>query len=410
MDNVESNVTNGDKPEFRGRKIVKAQGTLAKGWVFTVPNYEDRSAVIDDELCEYRIQGYEIGEKGTPHIQGYVLLKKECRFTALKKIHPTAHWEKAKGSSYQNFLYCSKGEQPHPEWEEFKEQGPTYGENADIEEFGQRPTGPQKKQKCRAYNEALAAKTVAEGLNIIKEKRARDYCLHGESIARNLKNAKIEKYISKYVSEDFLIPLQQCYKPILLYGDSNIGKTAYAAAHFNNPLFLSHIDKLKDLSPDHDGIIFDDMRFTHWPTESVIHLLDMENPRSIHVRYGIAMIPAGIPRIFTHNDKNPFYDEAAISDAQKAAIERRLNRVHIQNDIRRPKKAFVDMLQSTEASSTQDTYQLNLPISQEEVEGMVVESLSEDFEFSMVPKLPVWVTCSECDYQHPLGEACSTPV
>lgn len=109
-----------------------------------------------------------------------------------------------------------------------------------------------------------------------------------------------------------------------------MGKTHYALAHFKNPLVVSHIDKLKQLSPDHDGIVFDDMCFTHWPPSSIIHLVDTELERDINIRYGTVNIPAGTRKIFTYNSDNPFYKED-ISDEQKIAIERRIHRVHVLN-------------------------------------------------------------------------------
>lgn len=54
------------------------------------------------------IYGFEKGENGTPHIQGYVRFKNQKGFKALKKLLPTAHFEKAKGSDRDNFKYCSK--------------------------------------------------------------------------------------------------------------------------------------------------------------------------------------------------------------------------------------------------------------------------------------------------------------
>ena len=54
------------------------------------------------------IIGKEIGEQGTPHLQGYVEFKDKLRITALKKINNRAHWEKCKGSKDSNLKYCGK--------------------------------------------------------------------------------------------------------------------------------------------------------------------------------------------------------------------------------------------------------------------------------------------------------------
>lgn len=89
---------------------------------------------------------------------------------------------------------------------------------------------------------------------------------------------------------------------IILTGPSGIGKTQFALAHFQNPLFVSHIEQLKQLEGgDYDGVIFDDMSFAHFPREARIHLCDLKFDREIHCRFANAKLPAKFPRILTTN-------------------------------------------------------------------------------------------------------------
>jgi len=282
--------------------------TDAKQWCYTA-YYDIENPVIPDELVHYRIEGKEIcPTTQRPHIQGYVWLKKKTLLSGLKKIHSTAEFAKIKGTPYENFVYCSK--------------------DNNFTEIGPRPKEPKDQEN--PYNEALQADTLEEAIRLVKEKRPRDYCLHGESIERNLKRARITPFKHKYTV--FTLPFYDTQKTMLFTGPSNIGKTHFATAHFKRPLLVSHIDKLKQLTNDHDGIVFDDMSFTHWPIESVIHLLDQELDRDINVRYGTVYIPSNTPKIFTHNTTNPFYKLDA-DPAQIEAIERRLNRVNFYNKI-----------------------------------------------------------------------------
>lgn len=98
----------------RGEVILETlpkQVSPSKRWSFTLNNYTDldlkslRSKVPD--LCNYAIICKEIGESGTPHLQGYIEFKTKARpFNAFnnRKIH----WEKSKGSREDNYNYCSK--------------------------------------------------------------------------------------------------------------------------------------------------------------------------------------------------------------------------------------------------------------------------------------------------------------
>ena len=319
-DDYTSNPTAGTLPEPGER------GNAQCCWIYTWFNYDvNQLPVVKDADAKYRIEGKEVTPtKQTPHIQGFVVFKTKQRLSTVRTDYPKGiHWlpMAAKACAWDNFKYCSK--------------------DGDFTEFGKRPNAPkiaksgskEKRNDQEAFSEAYAANTVAEGIEIIKAKRPRDLALHGESIERNLKRAKTEKWTHKYTSDSFLIPLQDTGENILLSGPSNTGKTHYASAHFKSPLVCSHIDDLKKLTPDHDGVVFDDMSFKHWPVESVIHLLDREFNRSLNVRYGTVFIRAGLPKIFTHNTKNPFYEEATIETEQKNAIERRFKRVNVLNKL-----------------------------------------------------------------------------
>lgn len=93
----------------------------SRGWCFTINNdtYEDLDEVLnlDDD---YLVFGFETGEEGTSHIQGYVFFKNARTMVSLKKKLTRAHLESAKGTPQQNYDYCVKdgdyyefGQLPH---------------------------------------------------------------------------------------------------------------------------------------------------------------------------------------------------------------------------------------------------------------------------------------------------------
>jgi len=80
-------------------------------WCFTLNNYtkEEHSSIVlvFREKSKLYIIGDEVGEFGTPHLQGYVEFKTKVRPVNLfpfKRIH----WEKSKGNRDENITYCSK--------------------------------------------------------------------------------------------------------------------------------------------------------------------------------------------------------------------------------------------------------------------------------------------------------------
>lgn len=103
-------------------------------------------------------------------------------------------------------------------------------------------------------------------------------------------------------------------KSLHIQGPTGIGKTSWAKLQAPKPaLWVTHMDNLKSFDPAvHKSIIFDDMSFLHVPREAQIHLVDLDDTRSIHIRYGVATIPKGTQRIFTSNGPI-FTDDPAIA-------------------------------------------------------------------------------------------------
>jgi len=95
----------------------------SRHWAFTLNNYtaEDvaRLEVIGvSEDVEYLIVGREVAPSGTPHLQGFVSFVARRCFTPCQQLLGFAlnddgghrpHVEQARGTPYENKVYCSKG-------------------------------------------------------------------------------------------------------------------------------------------------------------------------------------------------------------------------------------------------------------------------------------------------------------
>lgn len=84
----------------------------AKAWCFTLNNFSDDDlnsfSSIVPEYCSKAIIGKEVGESGTPHLQGYIFFKTKRRPKSVFKFSDKIHFEKARGTPLENFNYCSK--------------------------------------------------------------------------------------------------------------------------------------------------------------------------------------------------------------------------------------------------------------------------------------------------------------
>lgn len=106
---LEEGNTNSPKPKKQPSK----QESPKNRWRFTVNNWseEEKKMLIEafsSNSSNKWIIGEEIGECGTPHLQGFVNFEDKIRFTAFKKICPRANLGVVKGTDEQNFTYCSK--------------------------------------------------------------------------------------------------------------------------------------------------------------------------------------------------------------------------------------------------------------------------------------------------------------
>lgn len=121
----------------------------------------------------------------------------------------------------------------------------------------------------------------------------------------------------------FLAFENESRRALVLQGPTGIGKTTWAIRNAPKPCILvSQMDDLKSLDPSIKCIIFDDMDFKHMPRTSQIHMVDFDRRRAIYCRYGNAVIPAGMHKIFTCNEF-PFVEDPA--------IRRRINVVDLYN-------------------------------------------------------------------------------
>ncbi len=78
----------------------------SRSFTFTMNNYKDTN-LVDTIDCKYIIYGKEVGEQGTPHLQGTIVFPSPRRLAAVIKKMPGCHIEVCR-SVQHSIEYCKK--------------------------------------------------------------------------------------------------------------------------------------------------------------------------------------------------------------------------------------------------------------------------------------------------------------
>lgn len=210
----------------------------ARNWTFTLNNYQNDTPLrYDPDLMKYLIMGRETApDTGTPHLQGYVQMTKLLRLTQMKKVHPRAHWEIARGTPVQNRTYCIK--------------------DGDYEEFGSMITTGTKNKK--RYEEL------------------RDQILEGATMAdlhTQMRSITEFQFCEKMISYT-LKPRTEKPHVYYVYGPTGMGKTRWATSLDPESYYiLNNFNNWSGYTQQH-VLIIDDYDPLRIPFRDMLQLID----------------------------------------------------------------------------------------------------------------------------------------
>lgn len=219
-------------------------------WVFTWNNYPEELDDFIAWLMDYKfVFGFEKGEKGTPHLQGYVEFNGGVTYSYVRK-HAGCFWEPAKGDDTSNWEYCTKGEDfvtSHPDGFPVKEQG--------------------KRNDIHA-----AKKILNEGGGM------RDVLTHVNSYQAARHSELYLKYMER--------PRNHMTKVTWIWGPSGSGKTTMASELAGPDAWWASEDgRWFDGYDAHANVVIDELRPENWHFPQLLRLLDSK-PMQVPVKGG----------------------------------------------------------------------------------------------------------------------------
>lgn len=201
-----------------------------RSFVFTYNNFDDSSIFRIRSALDFRylVVGREVGESGTPHLQGYCQLKSRMRFKKLGKLFPW-HIEPCKGSPEQASAYCKK--------------------DNDFEEFGTICSESKNGERSQERWSKILTMAQEGRMDLIQSEFPGEYI-------RNLRQLK-------QVHVDTMVPNSSNVVSCLwLYGKPGTGKSRFAFDYDRNAYFKNP-NKWWDNYQNNKTIVLDDFDKTH---------------------------------------------------------------------------------------------------------------------------------------------------
>lgn len=263
----------------------------AKNWCFTLNNWtqtEYESIHAANEIYEYLIIGKEIGENGTPHLQGHVVYKRKLSLRAVKAhLGNRVHAEVSRSPS-DSIEYCRK--------------------EGNYIEYGTQPIGRGRRNDLQSvYNDIKNGVSMA----IIQERYFGTWCRYYRAI---------EKY---YLENQ---PKRNWKTQVIVYwGETGTGKSR-AVHDFANE---QRIDLYSHTGTDwFDGyrgqelVLFDDFGGHEFKLTYLLKLLD-RYPMLVPIKGGfVNWVPK---KIFITSNKPVQEWYTGATSEHRAALKRRIS-------------------------------------------------------------------------------------
>lgn len=246
--------------------------TRFRGWCFTINNWTESDYFGVSNMMRkvaYGICGKEVGESGTPHLQGYARFKSPQEFSLVRGYIPRAHIEPSGGGDAANNRYCSK--------------------DGDFREWGTQDNSPGQgaRMDIRAAVEVIRSRTLSQ----------QDFMWEYPEIYM-----KYSRSVEKMFAATFL-PRDSPPQVFWRWGLSGVGKTRYCIEKHPD-CFIKDNTSWWDGYRQQEAIVIDDFDRGSWNYRDLLQVLD-RYAKTVYVKGG--SIQLNSPYIYITCEHPPDY-------------------------------------------------------------------------------------------------------
>ena len=223
-----NNVMGNPNPGARRGQNVPATN---KRFAFTLnnPTQDEIDDIKNNDMFTYICFSHEVGETGTPHLQGYFVLGTSRRFSYIKRhVNARAHFEKAWASEQANYDYCKKDEGKYDTWSWYEQDN-----------------------------------RVGQGRRTDLEAAIETYRTHGRQKVRDEHAVTFVRYHKGLdaLFEPSVEPRTEKPTVIWIFGETGLGKTRYVMDRFGpTNIYIKDMEKWWDGYIGQQCVLFDDFR------------------------------------------------------------------------------------------------------------------------------------------------------
>lgn len=270
----------------------------AKHWCFTWNNYsnddkqqlgERATELLESGRIAYLIYGEEVGESGTPHLQGFISFTKRTTIHAAKQVlHNTVHLEQARGTPSQAAEYCKK--------------------DGSYTEFGKCPKGRGGRSDLEQLSDRILAGATAKE---IQEEFPGQYLRYRQNILATIRDLQPERTEPTHV--------------VVLWGRTGAGKTRQVFDyHARGTIYVHTGEQWFDGYEGQPIVLFDDYNGSEFKLSYLLKLLD-RYPMRVPVKGGY--VQWNPKQVYFTSNKDPKTWYANAHEEHQAALFRRINTI-----------------------------------------------------------------------------------